>query len=59
MNTAEELTHACLACTDAANPGYLRVAMGNYLGILRRRGLAGVARAVCSTVTTQILGKSP
>ena len=41
------------------NPSYLRIAMGSYLDMLRRDGVACVARAVYSTVATQILRKTP
>lgn len=41
------------------NPSYLRIAMGSYLDILRRSGVAGVARTIYSTVTTQMLRKTP
>jgi hypothetical protein len=40
------------------NPSYLRIAMGGYLDILRRRGVAGVVRTIYSTIATQILGKT-
>ena len=41
------------------NPSYLRIAMGSYLDMLRWGGVACVARAVYSTVATQILRKTP